>query len=417
MNPAYVLAELTRRPARTMAGLLSVAVGVALFITLLAYANAYRQAARFPLTEIGANIVAQRQGTVPKAFQGVVLPHSTAPIHRHEIETIQTLPGVQALAEAIFFWDFEHDGFLVGLGLDPSTAVGPGRLRAGLRAGRFLEAGDRGVAVADASYAAQKHLGVGDAVTIAGEPIRLVGIVDTSRAGPVANANLYVSLTDARAFASAAPNVRAVFDVRPDDADILFVRTDPSHAPSVSEQIRQVLGSKAIMTTPRSFEEVLGATFDLIDRFCLLVGLAGVMIAMAGLLRAVAAGLWERRRDIGLMRAVGWRRRDVVTQLAGETLVLTGLGELAGLALAGVVTWGLRFSQVTIPVPWELTPTPHFLPGGAMQAAVTVPLQVRISPNVAVTSLAVGLLGGILVSLWVARRAANIKSAEVWRSE
>ena len=416
MHLAFAWVELTRRPARTMAGLLSVAVGVALFLSLAAYAGAYRQAARVPLTEIGANVVAQRQGTVPKAFQGIVLPHSTAPIRQAEVSAIRALPGVQEVGEAVFFWDFEPGRFVIGLGLDPTSAVG-GRLRAGLRAGRFLRVGDHGVAVADVTYAAQGHMAVGSLVDVAGRPTAIVGIVETAQAGQLVDANLYLPLADARALVAAAPNVRAVFHVRADDDDILYIRTDPAHGVRVAEQLQQLFGKTAIVTTPRTFEEVLGPTFALIDRFGALVGVVGLVVAMAGLLRVAAASLWERRRDIGLMRAVGWQRRDVIAQMAGETLILAALGELAGLGLATVVTWGLRWTRVVIPVPWEVMPTPHFLPGGAVQVAVTVPLEARITAAVALVPLAAGLIGGVLVSVWVARRAAAVKPAEVWRHD
>jgi lipoprotein-releasing system permease protein len=416
MNLSFVWAELSRRPARTLAGLLSVSVGVALFISLAAYATAYREAARFPLTEIGANVVAQRQGTVPKAFRGIVLPHSTAPIHRSEVDAVRSFPGVQEVGEAIFFWDFEPGGFVIGMGLDPASAVAD-RMRAGLRAGRFLRAGDHDVAVVDATYAAQQHLTIGGTVDVGGKSVTTVGIVETAQAGQLVEANLYLLLADARALVAAAPNVRAVHDIRTDDDDILYVRTDPAHTVSVAAQLTQLLGKTAIVTTPRSFEEVLGSTFALIDRFGALVGAAGLVVAMAGLLRAAAAGLWERRRDIGLMRAVGWRRRDVIAQVAVETLILTALGEVVGLSLAAVVAWGLRWTRVMIPVPWEVMPTPHFLPGGAAQVAVAVPLDARIHAAATLGPLAAGLIGGVLVSTWVARRAAAVKPAEVWRHE
>ena len=416
MHLSFVWAELSRRPARTLAGLLSVAVGVALFISLAAYAAAYREAARFPLTAIGANVVAQRQGTVPKEFRGIVLPHSTAPIHRSEVDAVRSLPGVQEVGEAVFFWDFEPRGFVIAMGLDPASAVAD-RMRAGLRAGRFLRAGDHDIAVVDATYAAQQHLTVGGMVNVGGTPVTALGIVETAQAGQLVKANLYLPLSDARALVAAAPNVRAVHDFRADDDDILYVRTDPAHTVSVAAQLKQMLGKTAIVTTPRSFEDVLGSAFALIDRFGALVGLTGLVVAMAGLLRAAAAGLWERRRDIGLMRAVGWRRRDVVMQVVAETLALAALGELGGVALAAVVTWGLRWTRVIIPVPWEVMPTPHFLPGGAAQVAITVPLDARISAGAVLAPLIGGLIGGILVSMWAARRAAAVKPAEVWRHE
>lgn len=417
MNPTYLFTELIRRPGRTWAAILSVAVGVALFVSLQAYAIGYRQAARAPLAQIGADIAVQRQGDVPEAFEGPVFPHSTAPIHPDEIAAIQTLPGVEAVGEAVLFWDFSPDQFSVVLGFDPPAtageAVGPARLQSALREGRFLNPGERGTAVADISFAQQNNLNVGDMVYVAGRSFAVVGLVDTSRAGQVANANVYIPLADAREIASTAPNVLAVHDFRPADANILFVKANQAQAETVAAAATDLLGKQALVSSARSFSEVLGASFRLIDQFGWVVGLAGLLVAVAGLLRSVAVNLSERRRDIALMRAVGWRRAEIVRQLTAEATTLALAGGLVGLGLAAVVTLILNRTEVTIPVPWELSPTPHFLPGGALEMGLTIPLPAHIEITAVITALSLALLCGAMVGVVLASRAANRKPAEV----
>lgn len=414
---AYLVSELTRRPFRTLSAILTIAVGITLFVSLQAYTRGYRAAARTPLAEVGADITAQRQGDVPEGFEGIVYPHSVAPIHRDEIAAIAAIPGVEGVAESLFFWSFEADRFVAGLGFDPAVDFGPGRLKAGLVDGRFLQPTDTHVTLADASYAAQNGLELDDIVTIAGQPFTIVGLIDTARVGQIANANLYLPLPAAQAMAAVAPNVLAVHDMRPDDANLLFIKAEQTQAEAVADAAEVILGEKALVSSAESFGEQLGALFDLIDRFGVIVGLAAFLFAAAILLRAIAAGVWERRREIGMMRAVGWRRRDVSRQLLAETLLVTLLGGLAGLALAWVVTLLLSQTAVTVPVPWELSPSPHFLPGGAQEVAVVVPLAAQITPRLAAVALGLSLAAAALVGLWLPRRIANIKPAEVLRSE
>ena len=413
MNLTYLWAELSRRPGRSLSAIFSMALGVALFISLQAYAGGFRQAARAPLAQIGADLAVQRQGDVPEAFAGPVFPHATAPIHPAEIETIRRLAGVEEVGEAVLFWDFEPDRFLVVLGLDPAAAVGPGRLQAALLDGRFLTPDDRGAAVADATFARENKLGLGDVASIDGEDFTLVGLVDTGRAGQVANANLYIPLADAREIVGAAPNVLAVHDFRPTDANILFVKANQAQAESVAAAVADLLGEQALVSSAHSFSDVLGSSYRLIDRFGWVVGLAGLLIAVAGLLRAVAANLWERRRDIGLMRAVGWRRANIVRQLVAEALALSLAGGLAGVGLAALITLFLNQTQVTIPVPWELSPTPHFLPGGAVEMGLTIPLPAHLEPLTILAALGLALLCGAAVGVALAGRAANTKPMEV----
>ena len=410
-------AELRNRPARALAGILSIALGVALFVSLQAYADGYRQAARAPLVEVGADLTAQRQGAVPDKFEGMVFPHSVAPIHQNEIDQIRQLPGVQGIAPVLFFWSFEPNGFVAGLGLDPADTFGPGRLKAAVSAGRFLQPNDHGVAVADTTYAQQNKLTLDSVVTLDGQTFTLVGLADTSRAGQLANANLYIPLADARALANVAPQVRSVFDIRPDDANLLFIKADQTRVDEIAARVKTILGDKAIVSSAQSFAAELGALFALIDRFGLLVGLIAFLFAAALLLRVVAASVWERRREIAVMRTVGWRRREVMMQLWGETLVLAVIGGIAGLALAVLATALMSRALVTVPVPWELSPSPHFLPGGATAFAVTVALPARVTLELAAEALGLSIVSASLIGLWLPGRIARIHPAEVLRSE
>ena len=417
MKLSYLRAELFHRPRRSLAALLSMTIGVALLLSLQAYSNGYRLAARAPLAEIGSDIAAQRQGKVPQAFEGILFPHSTAPIHRDEIDAIRHIPGVEDVGESVFFWDFEKNSFLVGLGLDPTSKTGPARLASAVLEGRFLGAGDHDVAVADATYARSNGLSVGSAVLIAGRPFEVIGFVDTNRIGQVANANLYIMVDDARALAHAAKNVMAVHDFRPTDANIVFIKANQAKVESVARAVGSVLGSQALISSAQSFSDVIGQAYGLVDRFSWLVGLAGFLIAVAGLFRSISSALRERRRDVGLMRAVGWSRGDVASQLTSEAASLAASGAVAGLGLAVLVSRALSAMRVSIPVPWELSPTPHFLPGGAVPMAVTISLPARIELLPAVLAVGLSVLCGLVVGLWVSRRAARIRPAEVLRSE
>jgi putative ABC transport system permease protein len=415
MKLSLVKAELLGRPARTLMGALSLAIGLALFLMLEAYGAGYREAARAPLTEIGSDIVAQREGVRPESFEGIVFPHSAAPIRAEQVDRITRTPGVEAIGRAMFFWSFQDDDLVVALGIDPGETVGPGRLRAGLREGRFLNLGETGAAVLDSSYAAQRGLAPGSSVDVAGTRFQVVGVVDTSRAGQVANANVYLPLSDAQRMVEAAPGVRAVHQPEAADVNVVFVRAHPALAAEVVKTANGILGQGALITTPQSFDKTLGATFGLIDRFGRLVGFAALLIAAAGLLRTVVGNLGERRRDIAVLRAVGWPRRTIAAQLAAETFGVVALGLVAGITLSYAGAWALSQTQVTIPIPWELSPTPHFLAGGARELSVTVPLAASLNPALILLATALSLVAAVLVAVVLARRVAHIKPSEVWR--
>ena len=197
--------------------------------------------------------------------------------------------------------------------------------------------------------------------------------------------------------------------------DILV--NNAGYTDSVAKAVGTVLGNEALISSAQSFSDVIAQAYGLVDRFSWLVGLAGLLIAVVGLLRAISSALRDRRRDIGLMRAVGWSRGDVAGQLTGEAVSLAAAGAVAGLLLALLVSRVLSLVQVSIPVPWELSPTPHFLPGGATPMAVMISLSARIDPLTVALAIGLSVLCGLVVGLWISRRATRIRPAEVLRSE
>jgi putative ABC transport system permease protein len=131
--------------------------------------------------------------------------------------------------------------------------------------------------------------------------------------------------------------------------------------------------------TKRTFNIVLGS----IAGISLLVGGIGIMNIML-------ASVTERTREIGIRRAVGAKRRQIVGQFLVETLVLSVLGGLLGIGLGVAVPWLIEHlaEMPTRVTPWSVM-------------------------------LAVGISGavGILFGLYPAVRAANVDPIVALRHE
>ncbi len=131
--------------------------------------------------------------------------------------------------------------------------------------------------------------------------------------------------------------------------------------------------------TKKIFNIVLGS----IAAISLLVGGIGIMNIML-------ATVTERTREIGIRRALGAKRRDIVTQFLVETVILSGAGGLIGVALGIAIPFAITYfaNMVTIITPW--------------------------SPFIA---FSISGMVGVVFGLYPAFRAANMDPVEALRHE
>ena len=97
--------------------------------------------------------------------------------------------------------------------------------------------------------------------------------------------------------------------------------------------------------TRRIFSIVLGS----IAAISLLVGGIGIMNIML-------ASVSERTREIGIRRALGARKRDIIVQFLAETVLLTLLGGLLGIVLGSVIPYMVTYfgHMPTVITSWSL---------------------------------------------------------------
>jgi len=416
MNLHYLKNELWYQRRRTIAAIVGLSIGIGLLVILNALSGAYRQAGHAPLKEIGADITVQRPGDVPKDLTGVVFPCSAVTITDDQVKKIVGLEGVRGIGKGVLLWIFDPNRAWVVLGVEHQNSIGPAVLRSAVAEGRFLEPG-KPEGLVEISYARQFDIKVGDTITMAGTSFPVVGLVDASRAAKIAIANVYVPIEEAQKLAAASSQVQSVSPFSPDDVNLLFIKADQEKIPNLASTLRIIVGQKATIGTPESFLKLLGSFFALSDKLTMASSLIAIIVAVLIAFKTMAGNIAERAREIGVLKAVGWTNRNVVSQLLAESVIQCFLAGIFGLILAAIAAYGLSFMKVSIPIPWDMSPTPHFLPGGGDQVFKTLSLSVQIPWLLAGFGILLSVVIGGVTGALLGRNISKIKPSEVLRHE
>ena len=236
---------------------------------------------------------------------------------------------------------------------------------------------------------------LGKEIKIGGTPFRVIGVMQTlgNFFGQSRDNSLYIPLTTYQKY---YPEVQAPLTVyfivvRPHSrADVQHVIDDikdllrrrrrvPSTAPNnfgVSSQdslldfYNQLTGATALVLTAISF--------------------VALMIGGIGVMNIMLVSVTERTREIGVRKAVGATRANILSQFLIEAVVLTGIGGLAGLVVGEAISLVMN----------RLSPLPAYVPIWAIGVGIGISASV-----------------GIIFGMWPAWKAARLDPIEALRYE
>jgi putative ABC transport system permease protein len=152
--------------------------------------------------------------------------------------------------------------------------------------------------------------------------------------------------------------------------------------------------------------ETMRAMFNVL---LLLIAGVSLLVGGIGIMNIMLATVTERTREIGIRRALGATRQDIIQQFLWETVVLSGTGGVLGIGLGFLCKPTLSTVRSAI-----MAMFPH------LTAALPVNiknLEPRIAPWSIVVALVISVGVGIVFGLYPARRAANMDPIEALRHE
>ncbi|WP_395407570.1 ABC transporter permease [Pseudoduganella sp. UC29_106] len=376
MNRALLreaVAELRRRKLRTGLTLLGMIFGVGAIVAMLAVGEGSRREALRLVAELGLNnVLVESKGAEAEQLKEV-RTRSLGLSAADGEAALSVVPGAQSVA---LKKEIKVDQLVVGEQVmsGRAFAVSPGYAGHGglaLQAGRWLTPADGATLAPVCVLGARLARTLFGPAPALGQRVKLnhvwlevIGVLADRTPSKAEFEGVKLGLDDERLFVPwETGRGRFSFKRIADEVDGISVRLDGKVAPDSAARVLQALISQrhggiddtnlivpmGLYRQNQQTQRIFTIVMSSIAAVSLLVGGIGIMNIML-------ANVLERRREIGLKRALGARRRDVVEQFLAEALVIAVSGAALGMALgavvaytiAGLAGWSVAWSPLSL---------------------------------------------------------------------
>lgn len=376
--------NLLRRRGRFVFTLAGVAIGIAAVVALMSIGQGLTREIKKQAQGLGANLVVTPKGWCAyeqiSVLTGEQLPEA---IPMSELDKIHGVAGVKTAVPYLN----EKTAFRN----QPVPVIGiwPAEMRAlqkwSVDAGRYFNTPDERGVLIGAAIAKQFQLKPGDLFTVRGQPIPIIGVL--REAGTKDDIATFIPL----------PVAQQIYDVQDKVSFIAVQVIDLEQVDAVSLRIQEA-ANVAVVTDKQLLSSILSIV-STVGNAMQVVAAVGVLAAAFGIINTLLTAVYERRREIGIMQAVGGTRRTLFLAFMLES----GLYGLLGGMLGGLV--GMLAAYLFGP----------YLTDNAFTASL------RHSPVPAVDSLTLALTIGfsiclaLVAGLYPAYRAAKLSPMEAIR--
>ncbi|MED7925237.1 ABC transporter permease [Nonomuraea sp. LP-02] len=358
---------LRSRPARALLSALGVAIGIATMVAVVGISASSRADLLDQLDRLGTGLLRVAPGDT--VFGGAARLPKTATRMVRAVEAVESVASTGLTGVPAYRTGHIPQARTAGLLVQAATADLLRTLKTPLRQGRWLNAAtERQRAVVLGALAAGRlGAGSGDQVWIGGQWWTVVGVLDNSTLAAEIDRSVLIGFPAAEHYLA--------FDGHP---TTIYTRAADEHVVDVRAVLARTVNpehpEEVKVSRPSDALAARAAATDAFTGVLLGVGAVALLVGGVGVANTMVISVLERRREIGLRRALGATRGQVRTQFLTESLLLSVLGGAAGAVCGAAVTLGFaawRDLQAVIPL-WAL--------GGGLAATLVVGAAAGILP-------------------------------------
>ncbi|MEJ2344238.1 MAG: ABC transporter permease [Gammaproteobacteria bacterium] len=380
---------------RTLLTVVGIAIGIAAVVLLTSIGEGIHRFVLAEFTQFGSNLIGINPGRATTHGASVGVFGSVRPLTIADADALRRVSYVQAVVPVV-----QGNAQIEGSGRQRRTTVygvGPEFPQAFTfepDAGRFLPHDDptapRALAVLGSKLKTElfgDRNPLGQRIRVGGDRFRVIGTMQPK--GQILGFDLDDTVYIPAARALELFNRDGLMEI-----DVLYRKGAP--VDEVVAGIRRVLAARHghddfTITTQQQMLDVLGSVLNVLTFAVGALGGISLLVGGIGILTIMTIAVRERTSEIGLLRALGARRRQVLGLFLGEATVLAALGGVLGLVI------GAGGAQL---LHWALPALPVHTPWSYVVLAETL-------------AAAIGLLAGVLP----ARTAASLDPVEALHAE
>ncbi|MBA7676665.1 Macrolide export ATP-binding/permease protein MacB [subsurface metagenome] len=304
--------NIRKRKARTALTVLGIVVGVTAIVALTSVSEGMQlQMTEWIKSSMGADLIVTGVGS------SEIMPEGKIP--DDYIDTITGLRDVKSASGQLYAMGVVEGVSSLIQGVDPDVKLS----HITIRRGSMLNEDGVREAVIGQKLGSRLNIGVGDYVTLSSQSqngkFRILGLFQTT--SMMMDESCIISLRSAQ----------ELFGDEGQLSSVLVNLHDSTDASAVKSEIERLLSGVRVVEQSQVLENVKQGT-EIIKTFLLMVASISMLVAGIGIMNTMIISVIERRRDIGIMKAVGMSRVKILCAFLSESILLGILGGLVGCA-------------------------------------------------------------------------------------